>query len=366
MHRARPKGSLTPSTSELSDAVIEGRLYDGVTAHPHAVRATIEGAVLELSHDSGWSERVDASVLKRIDSTGAELRVGRTDSPGWRLVLPAGAEVRLATLLGHHERYGRWIDRIGLVPALIVGGIITGLVVGIGYVAPAWIAPHVPMSWERNVGGAMVGDFGKLRCRDAKGQQALESLVERVAPGSTRGPNPIKVAALDVRVFNAAALPGGYIVVFKPAITETDSDALAGILAHEVAHVRRRHVTEALIRELGIGALIRLFAGDIGANAEQLVALSYTRANEAQADADAIAMLRRARISPRPIAALFRRLGKESPAFSAEFLQSHPLTGTRAAKFEAAFDAHEQYRPALSSAEADALFDICRKNDKRA
>ena len=58
-------------------------------------------------------------------------------------------------------------------------------------------------------------------------------------------------------MFNAAALPGGYIVVFKPAITETDPDALAGVLAHEIAHVRRRHVTEALIRELGIGALIR-------------------------------------------------------------------------------------------------------------
>jgi predicted Zn-dependent protease len=211
----------------------------------------------------------------------------------------------------------------------------------------------------------MVGDFGNLRCRDAKGQQALEALVERVAPGATRGPNAIKVAALDVPVFNAAALPGGYIVVFKPAITETDSDALAGVLAHEVAHVRRRHVTEALIRELGIGALIRLFAGDLGANAEQLVALSYTRKNEAQADSDAIQMLRRANISPRPIAVLFRRLGKETPAFSAEFLQSHPLTGKRAQRFAAAFDPRAKYQPALNRAQSDTLYDICRKRDKQ-
>ena len=343
--------------------MIEGRLYDGVTAHPHAVRAIVDGTVLELSQDSGWTERVEASLLKRIDSTRTELRLGRSDSPGWRLVLPTEAEAELAGVLGSDERYGRWIDRIGLVPALVVGGIITASVVSIGYLAPAWIAPHVPMSWERNVGGAMVGDFGSLRCRDAEGQQALEALVERVAPGATRGPDAIKVAALDVRVFNAAALPGGYIVVFKPAITETDSDALAGVIAHEVAHVRRRHVTEALIRELGIGALIRLFAGDIGANAEQLVALSYTRANEAQADADAIQMLRRANVSPRPIAALFRRLNKETPAFSAEFLQSHPLTGKRAAKFEAAFDPRAQYRPALSPVQAAALFDICRKRN---
>jgi predicted Zn-dependent protease len=149
--------------------------------------------------------------------------------------------------------------------------------------------------------------------------------------------------------------------VFKPAITETDPEALAGVIAHEVAHVRRRHVTEALIRELGIGALIRLMAGNIGANAEQLVALSYTRQNEAQADSDAIQMLKRANISPKPTAALFTRLSKDAPAYSAEFLQSHPLSSKRAQKFAGSFDPRARYQPALSRDQADALFDICRK-----
>lgn len=346
--------------------MIAARLYDGSTACPHTVRAIVEGNVLRLSQEGGWTEDVDSAVLKRADSTDAELRIRRTDNPGWRLILPAEAAPQIAGLLGRHERYGRWIDRIGLGPALMTGAIITASVTAIGYVAPVWIAPHVPMRWERDVGGAMVGDFGSLRCRDAKGQAALEALVERVAPGATSGRDGIKVAALDVHIFNAAALPGGYVVVFKPAITETESDALAGVLAHEVAHVRRRHVTEALIRELGIGAVIRLFAGDIGANAEQLVALSYTRANEAQADSDAIEMLRQARISPRPIAALFRKLQKEDPSFSAEFLQSHPLTGKRAEKFDAAFDPNVTYQPALSQSQASDLLHICGRHDKRA
>jgi predicted Zn-dependent protease len=136
------------------------------------------------------------------------------------------------------------------------------------------------------------------------------------------------------------------------------------VLAHEVAHIHRRHVTEALIRELGIGAVNRLFAGNLGANAEQLVALSYTRENEAQADSDAIAMLRRARISPQPTAALFQRLAREHGEglwTSAEFLQSHPLSRSRAAKFAASFDRHAHYSPALDRDQADALFDICRR-----
>jgi Zn-dependent protease with chaperone function len=342
--------------------LIEAKLYDGVTAHPHEVWVKRVGGGVELRRDSGWTDRVDAALLKRIDRGGREnLRLGRTDLPGWRLILPPAAAAELGSLLGREDKYGRWIDRIGLVPALIAGAAITASVVVIGYLAPHWIAPHVPMSWERNLGAAVVGDFGDLRCRNAKGQAALETLVERVAPGATKGPDGIKVAALDVRAFNAAALPGGYIVVFKPAITETDPEALAGVLAHEVAHVRRHHVTEALIREFGIGALIRLFAGNAGASAEQIVSLSYTRENEAQADSDAIRMLKRADISPEPTAELFRRLSQEAPEFSAAFLRSHPSSDKRAQAFAASFDPRANYQPALNRDQADALFDICRK-----
>jgi Zn-dependent protease with chaperone function len=339
--------------------VIRGRLYDGVTGHPHEVLVETDLDGLTLRQDNGWSVQVPAECLKRIDGSG--LRLARSDMPGWRLLLPDEAQAELGPFLGKRERYGAWIDRVGFVPALAIGGFITASVLALGYVAPHWIAPHVPMGWERNVGGAIVGDFGDIRCRSAAGQHALEALVERVAPGATRGPEAIKIAAIDVPQFNAAALPGGYIVVFKPAITETDPDALAGVLAHEVAHVRRRHVTEALLRELGIGALIRLFAGNVGANAEQILSLSYTRGNEAQADSDAIAMLKRANISPRPTAELFERLSRETPAFSAEFLESHPSSSKRAANFAASFDGRARYQPALSREQSDALFNICWK-----
>jgi Zn-dependent protease with chaperone function len=344
--------------------LLNGRLYDGVTGHPHDVAVEATGDGLLLSQEGGWTDRISSGLLKRLDCDGVSLRLGRTDMHGWRLIVPADAEGEIAPVIGRQERYGRWVDHLGLVPALVVGGVLTAFVVAIGYLAPHWIAPHVPMSWERNVGGAIVGDFGDLRCRNADGQRALEALVERVSPGATKGPDGIKVTALDVNMFNAAALPGGYIVVFKPAITETDSEALAGILAHEVAHVRRRHVAEALIREFGIGALIRLFAGDLGANAEQIVSLSYTRENEAQADAGAIMMLKRANISPKPVAALFEKLANEQHegmSSTAEFLQSHPMSRKRAQIFAASFDPKAHYAPALRRDQADALFNICSK-----
>ena len=343
---------------------MEGTLYDGATAYPHSVRVEVRDDGLDLSTESGWTDRIPGSVLKRLDSSGGTVRLSRTDGPGWRLTLPKEAADTLAPLLGREEHYGRWIDRIGLAPAAIGFGAIAAAIVAIGYLAPEWVAPHVPRSWERNLGSAIVGDFGDLRCRDAKGQKALEALVERVAPGATTGPDALKVAALDVDMFNAAALPGGYIVVFKGAIDEvSDADALAGIMAHEVAHVRRRHVTEALIRELGIGALIRLFAGDVGANAEQIVSLSYTRGNETEADGDAIHMLTKAGISPRPTGQLFEQLSKEygdGYFYSAEFLQSHPLSGKRAKRFANAERKGTTYGHALSDEQFDALKLMCR------
>ena len=341
-----------------------GRLYDGFTGHPHEVSVEFGSGAIRLTQPGGWTDEVDRAELRRADGPSGELRLGRRDQHGWRLILPAEAAQQVQELLGKEERYGRWIDRVGLIPALVVGGVVTAAVVGIGYLAPHWIAPHVPMSWERNVGSAIVGDFGDLKCRDPNGQRALEALVGRVSPGATKGADGIKVAALDVNQFNAAALPGGYIVVFRPAITQSSPDALAGILAHEVAHVKRRHVAEALIREFGIGALIRLMAGNIGANAEQLVALSYTRANEAQADADAIQMLRRAHVSPRPTAALFQRLARQQDgdfSTTTEFLQSHPLSAGRAQRFAASFDPKEYYQPALSREQWNALVHICGK-----
>lgn len=337
-------------------------LYDGVTAEPRPVTVEPGRQAIEIS-DDGQSECIEAALLRRGSSGPDELRLSRTDRAGWRLVVPAAYAGELDGLLRKEERYGRWIDRIGLAPALLVLGGAAAAAVTIGYMAPQWIAPQVPLSWEQNVGDAIVGDFGDNRCRNAEGQHALEAMVERLEPGATSGPDRIRVAALDIDMFNAAALPGGHIIVFNGAVTETeDADELAGIMAHEIAHLRRRHVTEALIRELGIGALIRLFAGDIGANAEQLVALSYTREHEAEADADAIRMLDRAGISPLPTARLFERLAgdEEDGAFySAEFLNSHPLSSGRARRFAAAHDQGRRYSPTLTEAQSDALFNIC-------
>jgi len=339
-----------------------GTLYDGATAYPHAVTVTAAGDRLELVTDGGHRLDAPLAALVRTDE-GERVRLGRSDLPGWRLVLDGDPDPGLAHHLPARARYGSWIDRHGLAKAAVACGVVAAGVVALGYAAPHWVAPHVPVGWERNLGDSIVGDFGDNRCRSPYGQRALEQLAERIEPGVTQGPNRIQLAPLDVNIFNAAAIPGNHIIVFKRMISGAGGgEELAGVLAHEIAHVRRRHVTEALLRELGIGAIIRLFAGGIGANAQQIVSLSYTRANEAQADADAIAALKRAGIDPRPTARLFARLARETGEgrdYSIQWLQSHPASAGRGERFAASFDPNRTYRPALSRKELVRLYAAC-------
>ena len=333
--------------------------YDGVNAERYSTEVELAGDMLRIAPHGD----VALDELAIADEDKMQLVLTRRGSPGWRLILEQPVDPALRAQLPNAPPYGGWIDRFGLAKASVALAVVAGAVLIVGHVAPRFVAPFVPPSWERNIGDAIVGDFGELRCRSPRGDAALNAMVERLDPGATRpGPRQIRIAALHVDMFNAAAIPGAHIIVFKGAIDETPNpDAMAGILAHEIAHVRRRHVTEALVRELGIGALIRTFAGGIGANAEQVVGLSFTRANEAQADADAIATLRRVGIDPRPTAALFQKLSKGhgDTKGALEFLESHPGSRSRAASFARSYDPKVQYRPALDLAGTKALMSAC-------
>ena len=355
------------STLARSERMSEPAVFfDGVTASRYTVAvAAVDGGLrLTLADppDAPWDQWVGASELTRIDDGHGPVRLGRAGQPGWRLTLPADADPAIMAMVPVRQRYGRWIDKVGLGKAAAACAVIAAGVVLAGHVAPAYIAPLVPRSWEHNLGSTMFGNFGDNRCTSPDGDAVLRRLVARIDPAALQGPYPVEIHALDVDIFNAAALPGGYIVVFKGAIDEADGDAMAGVVAHELAHIHRRHVTQSLVRELGIGALVRLFAGGVGANAEQLVALSFTRANEAQADADARVMLARANISPMPTARLFAKLGKDEGRVAAniQFLNSHPMSQDRARAFAAAFDPHRAYQPAMSVQEHAALVMACR------
>lgn len=340
---------------------MRGWLYDGTSGVRHEVEATAEGNALRLAFADGRSEALDPALLKPGEVRADAMTIGHRDVPGWRLSLPDPIDPALAALLPRPERYGGLIDRFGLWPAAGVAATISAAVLAIGWFAPAWLTPLVPESWERGYGEALVGDFGGEFCRTPAGTAALAKMATRLDPQAQE----LNIRVVDIDMVNAAALPGGNIVIFRGLLAEADGpDEVAGVLAHEIAHVRNRHVTEAMLRQFGVGLLVATLGGSTGGNVESILSLSYSRSAEREADADAIAALREAGVSPLPTARFFAKLGRlegELGDFSQAmgYLSTHPLSRTRQQAFAKSAEKQRRYAPSLDKAEWAALRSIC-------
>lgn len=138
---------------------------------------------------------------------------------------------------------------------------------------------------------------------------------------------------------NAFALPGGDIYVNTGLIRAIDDvDALAGVLAHEVAHVEARHGTEQLTKAYGTQALIALLGSDSGLVevAGDLVASGvfskFSRDAEREADRLGLELLAEAGFDPQGMVEFFEVLGDQDtgdPNALDRFFRTHPLTDER-------------------------------------
>jgi Zn-dependent protease with chaperone function len=280
---------------------------------------------------------------------------------GWRLGIPAPVPPEIQALLPPKERYGRWIDRIGLAPALAAGLLISAALIFLGARSPEWLAPLVPQAWEDRYGDALVGDFGGRFCNTPAGSRALSSLAARLGPDAAS----LNIRVVNIKMVNAAALPGGNIVLFQGLLDEAEGpDEVAGVLAHEVAHVENRHVTETMIRHMGFGLLLSAFGGPVGGNIETVLSAGYSRGAETEADEGAIEALRRAGISPLATAGFFARLGRVEASLGRvgeglAYLSTHPVSKERERRFKASARPGASYRPALTPAEWRALKSMC-------
>ena len=146
--------------------MVRATFYDGLNAERYTAEVVPSGArSIRVTPSTGESVEIDADELTIADEDQQQLILSRRGMPGWRLILDQPVAPELRAAVPSTNRYGGWIDRVGLGKASLVLAGIAGAVLLIGHTAPLWIAPIVPPSWERKVGDAIVGDFGDLRCR---------------------------------------------------------------------------------------------------------------------------------------------------------------------------------------------------------
>jgi len=231
------------------------------------------------------------------------------------------------------------------------------------------LAPLVPKPIERRIGDASEVQvktiFGRSTCSDPAGQAAFSKLVNRLRDAAGLDDDSMTAGVLPTSVPNAFALPGGKVFVLKGLLDKADNpDELAGILAHELGHLKHHDNMRGLIYNGGTSFLIGLLFGDVtGSSAvifasRSVVEASYSREAETNADTFAIDIMHALGRSPKPAAELmFRITGKEGGGLTS-ILASHPLTEDRLARMTKE-DRPASGPPLLTDAEWQALKEIC-------
>ena len=184
----------------------------------------------------------------------------------------------------------------------------------------------------------------------------LQSLGLRLSSQAHDGNRSFNFFLVNDPAINAFALPGGFVGIHSGLLLETRAESeLAGVLAHEVAHVTQRHIArsiEAQSRTSLVSAAAMVAAIILGTvagagsdatmgavtAAQGLAAqaqISFTRENEYEADRVGIGILAAAGFDPNAMPAFFETMGRRTqlgPNMIPELLRTHPVTSARIAE----------------------------------
>ena len=187
--------------------------------------------------------------------------------------------------------------------------------------------------------------------RDAAANQHIRAIGRRLVQQATGPKYPYSFSMADYREINAFALPGGPIWIHRGVLhAATNESQVAGVLAHEVAHIAQRHaagqLTKNMMANLGLGLLGAVLGNGGGATAAQAAAgflangafLKFSRDDEREADQVGLQLLRRAGWDGRGMVELFeilQREAKRNPSSVELFFSSHPSPQDRISRLQA-------------------------------
>jgi predicted Zn-dependent protease len=174
------------------------------------------------------------------------------------------------------------------------------------------------------------------------------SRLVRVAPGAKY---PYSFSVADLPEINAFSLPGGPVWIHRGVLAGSANESqAAAVLAHEIAHIARRHgagrLTQGMVAKWGLGLLGALLGNTGGAGTAQAAAslltggvlLKFSRLEEQEADEVGMTLLTRSGWDGRGMVELFQILEREAGRGGREmdaFLSSHPSPQDRIAGLSA-------------------------------
>jgi beta-barrel assembly-enhancing protease len=155
---------------------------------------------------------------------------------------------------------------------------------------------------------------------------------------------PYNFQVINDTIVNAFCTPGGYIYVYTGLMKFVDNEAtLAGVIAHEIAHAERRHMTQRLTSYYGVSMIMSIVLGNNPNAIAEIFAnlfaglgfLANSRSDEEEADDYSIKYLTTSRYYPGSITFFFDKISEEqrrkgdTPGGLDRLLSTHPLPQDR-------------------------------------
>ena len=354
-------------TSERSGPAV---YFDGVSSRRRTVTLRLADR-LEIGEDGQAAAVWDFSDIRRVDGPAGVLRLSSLTAPAL-----ARLEIRDEALATELVSRCAGIDdhmigRRGV--AAIVGwslaaavSIVAVVLFGLPLIADR-LTPLVPEAFERRLGEVADAQvktmFDAKVCDNEAGQKAFVKLVTAIRESAGLDTS-VQSGVLSSSIPNAFALPGGKVYLFNGLLAKAENpDEVAGVLAHELGHLKHRDSMRGLIHNGGTSFLIGLLFGDItGSSAlifgsRTLVTSSHSREAETNADSFAIDVMHRLGRPAKPTGELLLRVtGKEGKGLS--IISTHPLSEDRLTRMSRQ-DPPASGPPLLTSEEWTALKSIC-------
>lgn len=204
----------------------------------------------------------------------------------------------------------------------------------------AWAISHVPVAQERKLGEAAFAQTkSKLKLVEGPPATMVREIGARLTKGSAY---QYEFHVTHDDAVNAFAMPGGFVVVHSGLLAlAASAEEVAGVLAHEVQHVEKRHSLKAMAKSAGLMVTVGMVFGDLGglvALGQDLIGLKFSRQHESEADTAGLKALVAAGIVPTGMRDFFRKMGgKESLTLG--WLSSHPASEDRFTALDRALQA---------------------------
>jgi len=163
----------------------------------------------------------------------------------------------------------------------------------------------------------------------------VDSLLTHICNNNNIDRSTIKLHLVEKDEVNAFAMPGNHLVVYSGLIKASESpEQLAGVLAHEMAHLQLKHVMKKLIKEIGLSAVLGAAGGGelVRDVLKSLSSSAYDRKLEKEADLMAVQYLENAEMSAEPFARfLYDLVSNENKVSDVlNWMSTHPDSEERA------------------------------------